>query len=54
LQVRSAWSSYLELLIEPAGWLAVWIPSAEVSLTRSTTLLKLSAAQHFYQISAKT
>jgi hypothetical protein len=32
LQVRSAWSSYLELLIEPAGWLAVWIPSAEVSL----------------------
>ena len=29
-RVRGAWSSYLELVIEPAGWMAVWIPSAEV------------------------
>ncbi len=31
-EIRGAWSSYLELVIEPAGWLAVWIPSAEVRL----------------------
>ena len=29
-QVAGAWSSYLELVIEPAGWMAVWIPSSEV------------------------
>jgi hypothetical protein len=29
-QVAAAWSSYLELVIEPTGWLAVWIPSSEV------------------------
>ena len=31
MQVRGAWSSYLELVVEPPGWLAVLLPSLDTA-----------------------
>ena len=30
-EVRRAWSCYLELVVEPAGWMAVLVPSADTA-----------------------
>ena len=31
MEVRGAWSSYLELVVEPPGWLAVLLPSLDTA-----------------------
>ena len=30
-EIRQAWSSYLELVVEPAGWMAVLVPSQDTA-----------------------
>ena len=30
-EIRQAWSSYLELVVEPAGWMAVLLPSQDTA-----------------------
>jgi len=35
--IRRSWSNYLELIVEPAGWLALWIPTIRTSSLHNWT-----------------